>query len=211
MSALKAQLRREASIAKSARVLQVRGMFDRAAAANKSVREWDVELALPDEWSIGVIHGPSMAGKSVVGRWLAEQIGGLFVTDRDAEGNRCDLFAWPAGRSIIDGFPESLGIAEITGLLSSVGFSSPPDWDKPFAALSNGGQFRVTVARAIAEAMADGATKPVVMDEFTSVVDRQVAKIGSAAVAKAVRRAKLKFVAVSLKIADFCPNAEMIP
>ena len=36
-----------------------------------------------------------------------------------------------------------------------------------------------------------------VVDEFTSVVDRTVAKIGSAAVARTIRKKKLQFVAVS--------------
>jgi hypothetical protein len=58
--------------------------------------------------------------------------------------------------------------------------------------LSNGQQFRVNPARTLAE-------KPglAVVDEFTSVVDRTVAKIGSAAVAKTVRRRGGKFVVVT--------------
>ena len=53
----------------------------------------------------------------------------------------------------------------------------------PFGVLSNGEQFRATIARALAE-------RPdlVVIDEFTSVVDRTVAQVGSAAVAKTIRR-----------------------
>ena len=50
----------------------------------------------------------------------------------------------------------------------------------------------MTLARAIAE-----NDDLVVFDEFTSVVDRTVAQIGSAAVAKTVRRAQKKFVAIS--------------
>jgi hypothetical protein len=59
-------------------------------------------------------------------------------------------------------------------------------------ALSNGEQFRVHVARTLAE-MPDLA----VVDEFTSVVDRTAARIGSAAVAKSVRRRNQKFIAVT--------------
>jgi GNAT superfamily N-acetyltransferase len=85
-----------------------------------------------------------------------------------------------------------MAIKEITQLLSSVGFSSPPSWVRPFRVLSNGEQFRAFVARAIAE-------KPdfLVIDEWTSVVDRTVAQIGSAAVAKTVRRRGGKFIAVT--------------
>jgi hypothetical protein len=81
----------------------------------------------------------------------------------------------------------------VTGALSSVGFSTPPAWLRPFACLSNGEQFRATLARALCD------PRPlVVIDEFTSVVDRTVAQIGSAAVAKAVRRTPgRQFVAVT--------------
>lgn len=66
-----------------------------------------------------------------------------------------------------------MGIKDIVGLLSSVGFSSPPSWVRPFRVLSTGEQFRVTMARTLAE-MPDLA----VVDEFTSVVDRTVARPG---------------------------------
>jgi hypothetical protein len=92
----------------------------------------------------------------------------------------------------VDDFPKELGIKDITELLSSVGFSSPPSWLRPFGVLSNGEQFRVTMARALAE-FPDLA----VIDEFTSVVDRTVAQMGSAAIGKAVRRRNQKLIAVT--------------
>jgi hypothetical protein len=85
-----------------------------------------------------------------------------------------------------------MSIHDITGLLSSVGFSSPPSWLKPFHVLSNGEQFRVTLARTLAE-----APELAVVDEFTSVVDRTVAQIGSHALAKTVRAGNRRFVAVA--------------
>jgi hypothetical protein len=89
-------------------------------------------------------------------------------------------------------FPPKCGIKDVTSLLSSVGSSSPPSWLRPFRVLSNGEQFRVTIARVLAE-----QPELLVFDEFTSVVDRNVAKVASAAIAKAVRRRKQKFMAVS--------------
>ena len=68
-------------------------------------------------------------------------------------------------------------------MLTAVGFSSPPAWVKPYRVLSQGEQFRCDLARALLT-----GKRRVVFDEFTSVVDRTVARIGSAAVAKAVRR-----------------------
>src|SRR5207302_7587073 len=91
-----------------------------------------------------------------------------------------------------DGFPYDLTIKEILALLSSVGFSSPPAWLRPFAALSTGQQFRVTLARLLAEQPALA-----VMDEFTSVVDRTVAQIGAHSLARTVRGRGQKFIAVT--------------
>lgn len=160
--------------------MQLEGLFDVAPAERSDLR-WTANIPFEaGEWSVGLIVGPSGCGKSTIAHDL---FGDGLVTG----------FDWPADRSVLDGFPESLGIREIAGLLSSVGFSSPPSWLRPFRALSTGEQFRCTLARALAL-----DREIVVVDEFTSVVDRTVARIGSAAVARAVRRRrKCRFVAVS--------------
>jgi len=170
---------RESPIFRTARVMQVEGMFD--LTPSKTTRHvWHVDFELPEEWSVGLIVGPSGSGKTTVARELF----GDRLQEASAE--------WPKDKSVLDGFDQSLSIKEITEILSSVGFSSPPSWLKPYHVLSNGEKFRVDLARAIAH------TKDIaVIDEFTSVVDRQVAKIGSAAVSKTVRRTGKKFVAVT--------------
>ena len=163
------------------RVLQVRGLFDLPETKTSAV-EWDVDLPLTARpWHVGLIVGPSVCGKSTVARHLWPS-----AADRQVE--------WPADASILDGFPPALGIKEVTEILSSVGFSSPPAWLRPFHVLSTGQQFRVRLARLIAEA---GGSAPIVFDEYTSVVDRTVAQIGSAALEKVVRRKGLRFVAVT--------------
>jgi GNAT superfamily N-acetyltransferase len=63
---------------------------------------------------------------------------------------------------------------------------------RPFHVISTGQQFRVTLARLLAE-----APELVVMDEYSSVVDRTVAQIGSAALAKVVRQRGQRFIAVT--------------
>jgi hypothetical protein len=144
-------------------------MFD-VPPAERSEVCWEATLPLEErDWRIGLIVGPSGCGKSTLAREL--------FPDSVIAG-----FNWPDGKSLIDAFPGTMGITEIVGLLSGVGFSSPPSWLRPFRVLSNGEQFRVTIARALAE-------KPdlAVIDEFTSVVDRTVARIGSAAIAKTIR------------------------
>jgi GNAT superfamily N-acetyltransferase len=56
----------------------------------------------------------------------------------------------------------------------------------------------VTLARLLADALTrQEGEAPIVFDEYTSVVDRTVAQIGSAALARAVRARRLRFVAVT--------------
>ncbi len=169
---------RSTPIARTARVMQVEGIFD-VPPSQRSEEQWSVDLALPDVWNVGVIVGPSGAGKSTVAR---ELFGDHLVS----------AWEWPTDKSILDGFPRDMSIKEIVELLSSVGFSSPPSWVRPFHVLSNGEQFRVNMARTLAE-MRDLA----VVDEFTSVVDRTVAQIGSAAIAKTVRRRNQRLIVVT--------------
>ncbi|HEY3966824.1 MAG TPA: ABC transporter ATP-binding protein [Planctomycetaceae bacterium] len=170
---------RSVPLVRSPRVKQLEGMFD-VPPAERSARIWEVDLPLEErDWRIGLVVGPSGCGKTTLARELFP-------------GAMIDGFVWPADRSIVDAFPAAMGIKDITGLLSSVGFSSPPNWLRPFAALSNGEQFRVTIARALAE-QPDLA----VIDEFTSVVDRTVARIGSAAVARTIRQSNRRLVAVT--------------
>jgi hypothetical protein len=172
------QIHRSVEIQRSPRVQQLEGIFD-VPPASQSECQWDHRFTLPETWNIGVIVGPSGSGKST----LARQAFG---------DGMIETWHWPADKSIVDGFPSALSIRDITALLCSVGFSSPPSWLRPFAALSNGEQFRVNLARTLAE-----MPELAVVDEFTSVVDRTAARIGSAAVAKTVRRRNQKFIAVT--------------
>ena len=170
---------RDVQIERSPRVMQVEGMFD-LPAEKVSKKSWRVELPIDDQpWSIGVIVGPSGAGKTTIAQ---EIFGDNVVTG----------FRWPKNKSIVDGFPREMEIKKVVQLLTMVGFSSPPSWLRPFSCLSTGEQFRVTIARALAS-----KDDPIVIDEFTSVVDRTVAKISSAAISKLIRRQGRQLVAVS--------------
>ena len=169
---------RESNIVRTARVMQMEGIFD-IPPSQRSAEKWEVNLELPKDWNVGVIVGPSGSGKSTIARELfAEHL----ITN----------WEWPDDKSILDGFPKEMSIKEILDLLSSVGFSSPPSWVRPFKVLSNGEKFRVNMARTLAE-----HPDLAVVDEFTSVVDRTVAQIGSAAIQKTIRRRNQRFIAVS--------------
>lgn len=166
-------------IHRSPRVVQLEGQFD-IEAAEKTTRRWTIELPLDEhEWHIGAFIGPSGSGKTTLMRHLF------------GEPRRLD---WHDDRAIVDDFPDTLGIADVTGVLSSVGFSSPPAWLRPFDTLSNGEKFRAEIARTLVETDADEIA---VVDEFTSVVDRTVAQIGSHAVAKFVRERGGRLVVAS--------------
>jgi GNAT superfamily N-acetyltransferase len=94
---------------------------------------------------------------------------------------------------VVDEFDKKLSMEVITATCSAVGFNTVPSWMKPFHVLSNGEKFRVELARRLIE-----GGELVAVDEFTSVVDRQVAKIASHAVQKFVRKRKgQKFVAIT--------------
>lgn len=173
----------ETPVVRSARVLQTAGIFDLTLEATSRL-EWQVEMpydAAP--WNIGLIVGPSGAGKSTIARAV---FGDALV----------ESYAWPADRALVDAFPPGLSVKDVIACLSSVGLSSPPTWLRPYAVLSTGEKFRADMARALADLQA-GVRARVVVDEFTSVVDRTVARIGSAAIEAAVRKGNHQIVAVS--------------
>jgi hypothetical protein len=168
-----------APIVRSAKVMQCEGMFD-VPERRHSNAEFHFDVPLDDlPWQVGLITGPSGAGKSQVARAL---FGDALI----------DGYEWDADKAVVDGFG-SMPVKDVVGALSSVGFASPPGWLKPYRVLSNGERFRVNLARAIVD------ERPLVaMDEFSSVVDRQVGRIGAHACAKAVRaRPGKQFVAVT--------------
>jgi ABC-type lipoprotein export system ATPase subunit len=172
-------------VVESSRVLQVRGMFDLPEAKTTSV-EWEAHMPLDEKpWNIGLIVGPSGCGKTTIARAVWPQ--------------HVRPMNWHAEQSILDGFPEDLSIKDITEILSSVGFAAPPAWLRPFHVLSTGQQFRVLMARLVAECEASSSTarNPIVVDEFTSFIDRTAAAIGSAALARTIRKRGLQFIAVT--------------
>lgn len=131
-----------------------------------------------EQWQIGLIVGRSGTGKTSIAKQLftGEYIRGFTYSSE----------------SILDDFSEDRQVNEITTALCNVGFASPPDWLKSYEQLSQGEKMRVDIARAL---MLNQDL--VVFDEFTSVVDREIAKVSAYAIAKAVRRTSKKFIAVT--------------
>lgn len=124
---------------------------------------------LPDSYSIGVIVGPSGSGKST-----------LLQTVGEIEEPK-----WGKG-SVGSHFDDPDDMVEKFG---AVGFSSMPQWCLPYRVLSNGEKFRCDLARKLK----DGA----LIDEYTSVVNREVAKSASSALRRHVDKHNLKKITLA--------------
>ena len=131
-----------------------------------------------EPWQIGVICGRSATGKTTIAKKLFPQ---EFVNG----------FTYSAP-CVLDDFPEDLTVAEITATLCSVGFASPPDWLKPYACLSQGEKMRVDIGRALLLKQSR-----IVFDEFTSVIDREVARMACIAISKGVRKSGKQLIVVT--------------
>jgi ABC-type lipoprotein export system ATPase subunit len=161
---------------KTFRVASVIGKFD--LQSENIIEKFEGNIDIPDKWQIGLIVGKSGTGKTTIAKQLFPD---SYITNYEYNAE-----------TILDDMPKHCSVEQITSAFNSVGFSSPPSWLKPYSVLSNGQKMRVDLARAILE-----DKKLFVFDEFTSVVDRNVAQIGSFAMQKAIRKTDKQFIAVT--------------
>lgn len=132
--------------------------------------ELRVDVNLETPWSLGVIVGASGSGKTTLARTMFESITPLFRDVVDAS------------QPVIDQFPQSWTYEQCAAALTGVGLTAVPTWLRPVGTLSNGQRARADAALQLAQSTL------VVIDEWTSVVDRTVAKVMSHCVAKHARR-----------------------
>jgi len=131
---------------------------------------WEMPEKLPKEFGIGVIVGSSGSGKSKLLSEFGEETFPI----------------WEPNRAIVSQFENP---DDAINRLTAVGLNTVPSWYKPYHVLSNGEQFRADLARKIRS----GA----VIDEFTSVVDRNVAKAASVALSRYVKKNDVKNVVLA--------------
>lgn len=163
----------------SYRAARVKSLFNVETGANF---EHSAAIDIDDgKWQIGVVVGPSGSGKTSIGKKIFGSEAAVYSPS-----------GWNAGEPIIDCIAPGADFDLVTGALAAVGLGSVPTWLRPYSVLSNGEKFRADLARIVCEAPAQ-----IVVDEFTSVVDRQIAKFGAMAFAKAWRRTKGKVVLLS--------------
>lgn len=162
---------------KTFRVSSVLNAFDLSIEKVSETFKGSIDIENKD-WNIGLIVGSSGSGKSTIAKELFPD---SYIFSQKY-----------TGESVIDDMPDGKSVKEITKAFTSVGFASPPSWLKPYSVLSNGEKMRCDLAKSILE-----EKDMIVFDEFTSVVNREVAKTGSLAIQKAVRKMGKKFVAVA--------------
>lgn len=130
---------------------------------------------IPTEYGIGVIVGSSGSGKST----LLKEFG---IEKR---------IHWNSSKPIISHFrtPDCA-----INALTAVGLNTVPSWYKPYRVLSTGEKFRADLAMKLDIGREWGY---VIVDEYTSVVDRNVAKAASVALSRYVNRHDIKRVVLS--------------
>lgn len=136
----------------------------------------DVEI--PENWNIGLVVGASGSGKTT----LIKHLFGDDVFD-------CDI---DPEKPIVEQLPSTLNYDECAKILNGIGLTSVPCWIRPYKTLSNGQQ-----ARAQAAYLLTKSDDIVCIDEWTSVVDRTVAKAMSVCVDKFTRRNNKRIILCS--------------
>ena len=129
------------------------------------------------DWNIGVILGGSGSGKTTI----LKMMGNVKKVNFDEKKPLISNFDW-------------LEPKDAALVLTSMGLSSVPTWLRPFNALSNGEQYRATLAYLVSSAK-NGEV--ILVDEYTSVVDRDVAKAMSFALQKYIRRENKRIIIAS--------------
>lgn len=144
----------------------------------KSVHHLRIEnINIKEDWNVGVIYGASGSGKTT----LAKQ---LFGPD-------CMLAVLDESKPIIEQFPKEMSYEDCAAVLGGIGLTSVITWIRPVYTLSNGQRARAEAALLMT------MNEFVLIDEWTSVVDRTVAKAMSVCVHKYAKKVGKKIILLS--------------
>lgn len=145
----------------------------------KSVHHLKVDnINIPADWTIGVIYGASGSGKTTLAKQLFGEDCFKTIMDDDAP--------------VINQLPKELSYEDCSSILNGIGLTSVVCWVRPVKTLSNGQR-----ARAEAALLMTQNDELTIIDEWTSVVDRTVAKAMSHCVQKFARRQKKRIILLS--------------
>lgn len=170
-------VRLESEIFKTYRCQRAANSLD-IDAQKKAIHELKIKADVLSEYSIGLVLGASGSGKTT----LAQQIWGHGIFNSYLDQSK----------PVIDQFPIDYSYDQCAELLSGIGLTSVPCWIRPCYTLSNGQKARAEAALSMAQ-----NEELTVLDEWTSVVDRTVAKVMSHCVSKFARKNKKKIVLLS--------------
>lgn len=131
-----------------------------------------------DNEKIILIVGPSGSGKST----LANKILHNKYVEQIIDYNV----------SLIDSFSEKMTYDQRVEYISSAGLGTVINWIKPIKYLSNGEQERAKIALNLASKV-----DKIIIDEFTSVLDRNIAKITAQRVRKQIQKTDKKVIIVT--------------
>ena len=158
------------SVVKDEFILASEKAFDCTFDGTSKFYPWQVPDSIPKKFRLGVIVGSSGSGKSTLLSKFGQE----------------EKPQWNPTKSILSHFDST---DEAINKLGAVGLNTVPSWYKSYDVLSNGEKFRADLARKIKT----GA----VIDEFTSVVDRNVAKAASVSLSRYLKSFDISNVIVS--------------
>jgi len=143
----------------------------------KLKHELSIEANLESPYRLGLIIGASGSGKTTLAKSMF--------------GDDCFETVLNPDLPIIDQFPEELDYDQRVAILSGIGLAQVPCWVRPVKTLSNGQKSRAEAALLMCK------NELTIIDEWTSVVDRTVAKVMSHCLQKHARRYNKQVVVLS--------------
>jgi len=162
------RLKLQSDVSKSFRCQKAADSLD-IDTEKKSIHELSVDCDLKSDFKIGLIVGSSGSGKTTLTKHIF--------------GENCFDSKIDPTVPIIDQFPKNLSYDECAELLTGIGLTSVPCWIRPVFTLSNGQKARAEAALAMSS-----SGEQILLDEWTSVVDRTVAKVMSHCISKFAKK-----------------------